>query len=406
MLPWLAHAALFLDPAHSPDRRARAAWRTALWLAVLTAFVPSAWPLAVVLAVLAVAAAGPDRAALGRLLLVPLLGTLVLLLPWTVSTWAHHGLGSLLEAGLPVPRLDVPLSRWDVLLGRPGEGAPGWLSVGLLVAALAALVRTDTRPVVLRCWAVVVVALAGTALVTGLADRPQWLGFLLVVAQAAAVTAAAVAGAGIRGRLSGASFTWRQPAGGLVVLLAVLTPVLGALWWVATGSGGPLDRGPASPVPTYMTDAATADPASGVLLVRGSRERGFTYVLLRGPGLRLGDDTVVPSAADQASLTRVVAGLATAPDPGDVRALGRQGIGFVYAPAPVDAALVGNLDSVSGLSPGSALSPGSRAWQLEGRRTPAPAPAGDPLRPWLLLLQGVAVVVALVLAAPTRRSRR
>ena len=73
----------------------RAAWRTALWLAVLTAFVPSAWPLAVVLAVLAVAA-GPDRAALGRLLLVPLLGTLVLLLPWTVSTWAHHGLGSLL----------------------------------------------------------------------------------------------------------------------------------------------------------------------------------------------------------------------------------------------------------------------------------------------------------------------
>ena len=121
------------------------------------------------------------------------------------------------------------------------------------------------------------------------------------------------------------------------MLLAVLTPLLGALWWVATGSGGPLDRGPASPVPTYMTDAATADPASGVLLVRGSRERGFTYVLLRGPGLRLGDDTVLPSAADQAPLTRVVAGLATAPDPADVRALGRLGVGFVYAPAAVDA---------------------------------------------------------------------
>ncbi|MBA2465602.1 MAG: glycosyltransferase family 2 protein, partial [Nocardioidaceae bacterium] len=33
-LPWLVHAALFLHPARSPDRRARAAWRTALWLAL------------------------------------------------------------------------------------------------------------------------------------------------------------------------------------------------------------------------------------------------------------------------------------------------------------------------------------------------------------------------------------
>ena len=170
VLPWLAHAALFLDRAADagPAGPGRLAHRALARGA--DDFVPSAWPLAVVLAVLAVAAAGPDRTALGRLLLVPLLGTLVLLLPWTVSTWAHHGLGSLLEAGLPVPRLDAPLSRWDVLLGRPGEGAPGWLSAGLLVAALAALVRTDTRPVVLRCWAVVVVALAGTALVAGLAQ--------------------------------------------------------------------------------------------------------------------------------------------------------------------------------------------------------------------------------------------
>ena len=67
-----------------------------------------------------------------------------------------------------------------------------------------------------------------------------------------------------------------------------------------------------------MTDAAAADPDHGILVVRGSRERGFTYVLLRGPGLRLGDDTVIPSAADQAPLTRVVEDLATAPEPGDV----------------------------------------------------------------------------------------
>ena len=67
---------------------------------------------------------------------------------------------------------------------------------------------------------------------------------------------------------------------------------------------------------------------------------------------------------------------------------------------------MGNLDSLSGLSPGSALSPGARAWQLDGRPDRAGVRTATRCEPWLLLLQGVAVVVALVLAAPTRRSRR
>ena len=59
------------------------------------------------------------------------------------------------------------------------------------------------------------------------------------------------------------------------------------------------------------------------------------------------------------------------------------------------------------MSPGSATSPGARAWQVEA------APTGDdlvrdpdPLRPWLLALQGLAIVVVAVLAAPTRKARR
>ncbi|MCD6639552.1 MAG: glycosyltransferase family 2 protein, partial [Nocardioides sp.] len=45
LLPWVAHAALgFVDPDR--DRRWRAAWRTALLLALGTAFVPGFWPFA------------------------------------------------------------------------------------------------------------------------------------------------------------------------------------------------------------------------------------------------------------------------------------------------------------------------------------------------------------------------
>ena len=420
VLPWLAHAALFLGPGYNEDRRRRAAWRSALLLALLTAFVPSAWLIALVVAAAALAvrvrSSAGGTAELGRAVLVPLLGSLVLLLPWTVATWSHHGVASwLFEAGLPAPRLTKTLGHWDVVLGRPGDGAPAWMAVGVVLAAVVALGRPDTRRAVLRSWVVLVAALvvtavlaAGTYSPTGTTgDQPLWLGFPLVVAQAAAVAAVALAGTGARKRLSGANFSWRQPLGVLVVLLAALTPVVSALWWLWSGSGAPLDRRPATDVPTYMTDAAAADPLDGVLVVRGSRSHGFSYVLLRAPGVRLGEDSVLPSAQAQAQLTRYVADLAAAPEPADVAGLSKLGVAFVYAPAPADVALVGNLDSVSGLSPASAIRPSARAWQLEAEPSDAElSRSSDGLRPWLLVLQGLALVVVAVLAAPTRKARR
>jgi hypothetical protein len=418
VLPWLAHAALFLGPGHDQDRRRRAVWRTSLWLALLVAFVPAAWLLALLVTVVALASGLRGRVHRGLAVGVatPLVASLVLLLPWTVATWSHQGAASwLFEAGLHAPRLANRLSAWDALTGRPGSGAPGWLAVGVLLAALAALARPDTRPAVLRAWSVLVVALGLTAVLaagsfstaSSPTAQPLYLGFPLVVAQAAAVTAAALAGTGIRRRLSGSSFGWRQPIGVLVVVLAAVVPVASTLWWVWSGSDGPLDRGRATTIPRYMTDAAAADPDKGILVVRGSRDRGFGYVLTRTPGVRLGADSVQPSVAEQAPLTRVVGNLVTAPEPTDVAGLTGLGVAYVYAPRPADIGLVGNLDSVSGVSTGSAARPGDRAWQVEAAPTGADRPGGpDPLRPWLLGLQALAVLVVAVLAAPTRKVGR
>ncbi|MEO5711828.1 MAG: glycosyltransferase [Nocardioidaceae bacterium] len=418
VLPWLAHAALFLGPEHDQDRRRRAAWRTSLWLALLVAFVPAAWLIALLVAVVALAVGlrGRGTQGLAAAVATPLVATLVLLLPWSVATWTHQGAASwLFEAGLPAPRLAQQLTAWAALTGRPGAGAPGWMALGVLLAAVVALVRPDTRAAVLRAWAVLVVALGLTAVLAAgtfstanaPTGQPLFLGFPLVLAQAAAITAAALAGTGIRRRLSGSSFGWRQPFGVLVVVLAAVAPVVSTLWWVWSGSDGPLDRGRATTIPTYMTDAAAADPVDGILVVQGSRERGFTYVLTRTPGVRLGDDSVLPSTEDQAALTHFVEDLATAPEPSDVAGLTGLGVAYVYAPRPADIGLVGNLDSVSGLSTGSAGRPGDRAWQVEAAPTGADRPSGsDALRGWLLGLQGIAVVVVAVLAAPTRKVGR
>jgi hypothetical protein len=156
-----------------------------------------------------------------------------------------------------------------------------------------------------------------------------------------------------------------------------------------------------------MSDAAEADADHGVLVVRGGGDEGLEYVVLRGDGQRIGDDAVAPSSTAQQPLTDLVADLATAAQASDVAALSRHGIEFIYAPAPVDSALVGNLDSVSGLTAASAIRPGTRAWQLEAEPTDAalPEPSGS-WRPWLLAVQIIALVAAAVLAAPSREVRR
>jgi hypothetical protein len=106
-------------------------------------------------------------------------------------------------------------------------------------------------------------------------------------------------------------------------------------------------------------------------------------------------------------LTRSVTDLVTGPRASDIAALARRGVGFVYAPPPADTDLVANMDSVSGVSSGSALRPGSRAWQLEATPT-ATALHEHPsaARPWLLAAQALVLIAVAVLAAPTRRRRR
>ncbi|HET6627742.1 MAG TPA: glycosyltransferase family 2 protein [Nocardioidaceae bacterium] len=415
LLPWLAHSALFLAPTHSADRRRRAAWRTALWLALLAAFAPLAWPLAVAVACVAVLAGLVlDRAhwsapGVWGPVAIPLLAVPVLLLPWSLFTPGRRGLIAWLsEAGLPAKDLLGQVGAWDVVLGRAAEvgSAPGWISAGVIVAAVAALLRRDTRGRVLPAWLVLVLGLVAVALLAR-SGEPVWLGFPMLVVQAAAVCAATFAATGISALISGSSFGWRQPVGLLVVAVAVLSPVVGLGWWVATGVPGPLDRRPVTTVPPYMTDAARLDPDHGVLVIRGDRRSGLEYTVLRGDGQRTGDDTVTPPAADQRGLTDLVTALATSPESGDIDRLGRYGIAFVYAPARADVVLAGNLDSASGLSPASAVRRGARAWQLEA--TPSDAALAHPdssVRPWLLAVQLIALLVTAVLAAPTRRVRR
>ena len=252
LLPVIAMVAARIFTA--PGRRARrAAWASGLLIAIAAAFVPLIWVAAVAGAILAAVTIGRRRRRTLLNLVIAVVVPPVLLLPWTVQVATRPAL-LFLEAGNKVPGLataDLP-ARSLLLLSPGGPGLPPfWVTGGIALAALAALLLTARRSLVLAGWSV---ALLGLVIAVGVsrilvtpagAARPiaAWPGISLALAAAGLVLAAVVAADVLPAQLGDGH--WRQPRGLGILLLAVVAasaPLLAAASWVTGGVRGP-DRG-------------------------------------------------------------------------------------------------------------------------------------------------------------------
>lgn len=415
LLPWTAGAALRLgDPA--PEKRVRAVWRTALGVSLIALFVPFVWLVALVL----VASARwwyPTRVA--TLSLWPIVvAPLVASVPWLFDALRHPGV-LLLEAGRS-QGLSAEPSPWELLAGRlggPGD-APWWFGLGIVAVGVVALLRSDTRAAVSRAWMVALVGALGLLVLSRIevrlpgvdtALRPSY-GLSLLLVQGALIVAATLAGNGAVRDVAGRSFTWRQPVAGLGVLAAVGAVVLGAGWWVAGGTPGPLDRGEVRVAPVYMGDLANSRPDGATLLLRGGpTDAGaapVSYTVVRADAPRLGDEAVTALTPPDEQLTDVVQRILAGSDRA-AEQLASYGIAYVHAPGPVSDEVAGAFDATEGFAGASADSPDSRAWRVT--HTPdlsAIDDSGSPLHVPLLVVQVLALIALLVLAAPGRSDRR
>jgi GT2 family glycosyltransferase len=350
-LPLLAVAAwrvLGEDPRGAWHR----AWALGLLLAVVVALAPTLWlvaaPLVVARAVQAVAAAAPAqrpaarrRAGAGLLALaVPA----VLLLPWSLEavrtpSLLVHGPGRLV---LDPALADPALPAWQLPLLVPGGAGlpPAWVTGGLLVAALAGLVRAARRSAAIAGWTC---ALAGLALALVLArteaqvpasgaDVPVWPGVPLQVAAAGLLVAALVAGDGVRTRLARSSFGWRQVTAMLVGLAAVLTPVLGAAHWVFRGADDPLERAAPTVLPAFVPAELAAEPGLRVLALDPHADGTVGYELATGAYAPLGTADLAPRAGQLAQLDEAVADLLSPRGSDAAAALATRAVRYVSLP--------------------------------------------------------------------------
>lgn len=375
LLPLIARAGVAASGlAHGSRARGswRATWAYALLLTFTTAFTPIVWPIALVLGVGLLVVRRREIPAYGPRFLAQLGTPLLVLAPWSLSLLPFGFFG---QAGLEYG--GGAASPFDLLGASPG--GPGTVSglmlFGIVLAALAALLRTERQAGIRTAWVVAVVALVFAVL----SNHSTWAGPATLVYGLALLAAAAVGSDGARARVAEQSFGWRQPVAALIAFACAAGPLLLAAGWIIRGADGPVERRDPVQVPAFVAEeSGTRDQARTLVLDSDSAAK-VGYVLVRGSGARLGDAELASADGENKKLDKVVANLVAGSGADQADELGGFAVRYVLVRkgAPRDVSRV--LDATTGLTRLSQQD-GSALWRVDqqvSRAAIVPA-SGDP----------------------------
>jgi len=408
LLPVALRMALSVTGSTRRPSTDRAVWAAALVLAVLTAFTPLLWLLALIGAVAVVVARKTD-AELRTRLLIAVGAPLLLLLPWSGHLLRHPN-RFLTEPGPTGPGLSVHgLGTWHLLLlnpGGPGSG-PGWMGLGIVLAGLAGLTLGRRTTIPVAGWtmaglgylvALVVSRITVTAPAGG-QPAAAWPGVALALAGLGALIAAVVGCRDLPERVSARDFGVVQPVVGAVAALALLAPAVGAGAWAVRGAQSPLHRADAALVPAHVAAEADTADRPRTLVLRPARSNlvgavpagevpaALAYVMVRGASPELGAaDYSVPRAAYRA-LRALVGDLVSGRGDAQAQRLTDFAVRYVLVRGPVPDGVAAALDAVPGLERVSAAE-GDGLWRVS-----APTARVSVLGPVPLALPSGAVAV-------------
>ncbi|MFE1996186.1 glycosyltransferase [Streptomyces parvulus] len=335
----------------------RATWAYALLLTVTTAFTPVVWPIALVLGLGVLALRRAEITAYGLRFLAQLGTPLLLLAPWSLSLLPF---GFFDEAGLEYG--SSAASALDLLGASPGgPGTVGGLVlIGIVLAALAALLRSERQPAVRAAWAV---ALAGLVF-AALSNRSAWAGPATLVYGIALLSAATLGADGARFRVAEQSFGWRQPVAALIALASAVGPLIAAAGWMIGGADGPLERRDPVQVPAFVAEESRTRDQARTLVLDSDSTAHVGYMLVRGSGVRLGDGELAAGDGENATLDKIVANLVAGSGADQADQLGGFAVRYVLVHKGAPREVTRVLDATPGLSRLSQQD-GSGLWRVD-----------------------------------------
>ncbi|WP_175410180.1 glycosyltransferase family 2 protein [Streptomyces sp. TRM64462] len=342
----------------------RATWAYTFLLTFTMAFTPVVWPLAVALGIAALVLRRDDITAYG-LRLVAVAGTpLLVLAPWSLDLLTHPA-AFFKEAGAEIAT--GPASPLDLLGISPGgpRTVGGLVLIGIVLAALAALLRADRRFAVHTAWAVAIAALVVAVLSNGSGDNATgWAGPATLVYGIALIAAAMLGAEGGRTRVAAQSFGWRQPVAALIALAAAVGPLVSAGAWMIGGAAGPLERRDPTQVPAFVAEESITRDQPRTLVLDGPSTAKVEYALVRGSGARLGDAELTATAGGDPRLDKVVAHLVAGSGADQTAELSGFAIRYVLVRDGAPREMSRVLDATPGLSRLSQRD-GSALWRVD-----------------------------------------
>ncbi|MEZ3181552.1 glycosyltransferase family 2 protein [Streptomyces pimonensis] len=378
LLPLIARAGVAASGLTNPEGTRgswRATWAYGLLLTVTTAFTPIVWPIALVLGVGVLALRRTDIPAYGLRFLAQLGTPLLVLAPWSLSLIP---LGFFREAGLEYG--SSAASALDLLGASPGGPGTvgGLLLLGLVLAALAALLRSERRTAIVAAWTAALVGLVFAVL----SNNSAWAGPATLVYGIAVLAAAALGADGARARVAEQSFGWRQPVAVLIALACAIGPLVAAAGWMIRGADGPVERRDPVQVPAFVAEeSGTRDQARTLVLDSDSTAR-VGYVLVRGSGARMGDAEIAAVNGGNSVLDKVVANLVAGSGADQADQLGGFAVRYVLVHPGAPREVTRVLDATPGLSRLSQQA-GGALWRVDrqvARASIVPAKDGVPAK--------------------------
>ncbi|MCX4666807.1 glycosyltransferase family 2 protein [Streptomyces sp. NBC_01381] len=376
LLPLIARAGVAASGlASSEGTRGswRATWAYALLLTLATAFTPIVWPIALVLGLALLAVRRGDITAYGLRFLAGLGTPILILAPWSLSLLPF---GFFREAGLEFGTGSA--SALDLLGGSPGGPGTvdGLLLIGIVLAALAALLRTERQLAVRTAWVVALVALVFAALSNGSAwAGPATLGYGIAL-----LAAAALGADGARTRVAEQSFGWRQPVAVLIAFAAAAGPLLVAAGWMIRGADEPLERRDPVQVPAFVAEESGTQDQARTLVLDSESAGQVAYSLVRGSGSRLGDAELADAGGSNNHLDKIVARLIAGSGADQADQLGGFAVRYVLVRDGAPRQMSRVLDATPGLTRLS-QEDGSALWRVDRQvaRATIVSESGDPL---------------------------
>ncbi len=356
----------------TPRGSLRRAAGTAILMSIVLATAPVMW-IVLVLATVILTMRRVSRQVAVRLALA-LAVPLVVLMPWTWYLMTNPVL-FLLEPGLQRASLiDPELAPLDVLALHPGGPGmtPLWVTGGIVLGGVLALLRRDTLRLVGAWWII-----GGLAVIVGIAQSlvrvtppgysealSPWPGPATLMWGLALICASGVAVRGLRERFVRSNFTVWQPIAVIAVIGAVAAPIISALWWVPARDLA-VTRAPVSPLPAFVGAESASPQAPRSLVIASSRAGAVTYSLVNGAGEMLGDAETLPPAEVWNGLNQYVAWMASGRGGPEVPAIAGYGVRYVVLDRGTTPDLVQTLDSEPGLRRLSSAD-GAVLWRVAG----------------------------------------